>query len=74
MHKLGVSAVKQAFFVALEMFQTAQRNAAKGAYRRHLVIDGGGFGLEGRERFVEIKFVAALGLAGDGRTEVELLL
>lgn len=73
-HKFGFGAVEQAFFVALEVFEAAQRNAAKGGDRCHLIVDCGGFGFEGRERFIKIEFVAALGFTGDGWTEIELFL
>ena len=65
---------QQAFFVALEMLQAAERNAAKGFDGRLLFIDRHRFAFEWAERFVEKQGVATFGLAGDGGVKLVLLL
>jgi hypothetical protein len=68
------AASQQPWFVALELFEAAQRDAAKCLERRLAGVDGHQSGLEGAGRFVEKELVATLGLAGDGRVQVDVVL
>ena len=74
MDELRIAAYQQPTFVALKMLKAAQRNAAEGFDRRLLVVDWHRFALEGAERFVQEELVSSLGLAGDGRVEINRLL